>query len=97
MGLGLKPNRNRIRFEDIQEGDRLRVRYTEGDRWEDQDMWGHGNTPRGASIGVLRTIVSEAKLQPLENVWLSEDGRTVVHKDWAQLEIIRLDNGQGKG
>lgn len=92
MGFGLKPNRNRIRFEDIQEGDRLRVRYTEGDRWEDQDMWGHANTPRGASIGVLRTIVAEAGLRPMESVWLSMDGRTVVHKDWAELEIIRLDN-----
>jgi hypothetical protein len=91
MAFGLKPNKNRIRFEDIQEGDRLRVRYTEGDRWEDQDMWGHPNTPRGASIGVLRTIVSEAKMRPMESVWLSQDGKTVVHKDWAELEIIRLD------
>lgn len=97
MGFGLKPNRNRIRFEDIQEGDRLRVRYTEGDRWEDQAMIGHANTRIGASIGVLRTIVSEAGVRPMESVWLSMDGRTVVHKDWAELEIIRLDNGQGKG
>ena len=97
MGFGLKPNRNRIRFEDIQEGDRLRVRYTEGDRWEDQGMYGHGNTVKGASIGVLRTIVSEAKLRPMESVWLSSDGRTVVHKDWAELEIIRLDNAEAKG
>lgn len=92
MGFGLKPNKDRIRFEDIQEGDRLRVRYTEGDRWEDQDMWGHTGTAKGASIGVLRTIVSEAKMRPMESVWLSMDGRTVVHKDWAELEIIRLDN-----
>lgn len=92
MGFGLKPNRNRIRFEDIQEGDRLRVRYTEGDRWEDQSMVGCANSPRGRSIGVLRTIVSEAKVRPMESVWLSSDGRTVVHKDWAELEIIRLDN-----
>lgn len=92
MGFSLKPNRKRIRFEDIQEGDRLRVRYTEGDRWEDQDMWGTPNSRRGTSIGVLRTIVSEAKMRPMESVWLSMDGRTVVHKDWAELEIIRLDN-----
>lgn len=92
MGFSLKPNKNRIRFEDIQEGDRLRVRYTEGDRWEDQSMWGCANSPKGRSIGVLRTIVSEATMRPLDSVWLSSDGRTVVHKDWAELEIIRLDN-----
>lgn len=97
MGFGLKPNKNRIRFEDIQEGDRLRVRYTEGDRWEDQDMWGCPKSRVGASIGVLRTIVSEASMRPLDSVWLSSDGRTVVHKDWAELEIIRLDKIHERG
>jgi hypothetical protein len=97
VGFGLKPNKNRIRFEDVQEGDRLRVRYTEGDRWEDQDMWKPPGAAVGRSIGVLRTIVSEAKMRPLENVWLSSDGRTVVHKDWAELEIIRLDKMHERG
>ena len=91
MGFGLKPNKNRIKFEDIQEGDRLRVRYTEGDKWEDQDMWSPPGAAKGRSIGVLRTIVSEATMRPMDKVWLSSDGRTVVHKDWAELEIIRLD------
>ena len=91
MKYGLKPNKNRIRFEDIQAGDRLRVRYTEGDKWEDGNMWGHAGSAVGASIGVLRTLVSVAEVNALDKVWLSSDGRTVVHKDWAELEIIRLD------
>ena len=87
MTLSMRTNRKRIGFGDIAAGDRLRVRYTEG------------GSERGASvvgglrsISVTRTMVAEAAVMALDRVWLTSGGHTLVHREWDDLEIIRLSD-----
>lgn len=44
----------------------------------------------GNVASVTRTLVAEAAVSVLGKVWLSEDGHTVVHSGWDDLEILRL-------
>lgn len=74
-----------IGFDEIQAGDRLRVRYTVGGREATADL----GIP-SKSVSVTRTLVSEVCVRPLDSVWLSEDGHTVVHRKWDDLSIVRL-------
>lgn len=78
-------NHEPITFGDIQKGDRLRVRYTDGGRER------NSNKSSGATcVSLTRVIVANTELLALNKAWLDEDGHTVVHRDWDDLSIVRL-------
>lgn len=81
-----KKNYEPITFGDIQKGDRLRVRYTDGGRERGSNK---AYRPE-ACVSVTRVIVAETELLALNKAWLDEDGHTVVHRDWDDLNIVRI-------
>lgn len=78
--------REPITFNDIQKGDRLRVRYTDGGQERTTRMT---NLPH-MSVSVTRTVVAEVEAKALDMVWLNRKGHAIVHRDWDDLEIVRL-------
>lgn len=69
-----------IEFDEIVAGDRLRVTYLEG--------------PKNAGwigVGVKRSVASVAAVGALDKVWLSEGGHVIAHRDWAHMEIYKLN------
>lgn len=73
----------RIRFEEIQAGDRIRVRYNESDQ--------RGYYNNSAIDVKTHCITSVASLLCLDKVWLTEDGYTLAHRNWHQMEIYKLE------
>lgn len=78
-------NARQISFGEIEVGDRLRVRHSVGGNARGQHVASYGPVS-----SVTRTLVAEVAVRPLETVWLSADGHTVVHSGWDDLEILRL-------
>lgn len=69
----------RIGFEEVRVGDRIRVSYVEG---SSKSGW--------LNAGVRRSVASQVAAGALGKVWLSEDGHVIAHVGWPQMEIYRL-------
>lgn len=94
MSYGWKKNGRRIPFDNIQSGDRLRVRYSEGGGAKfsnSTSIQGLTGVRNKGCVGVTRTAVSTAHFKALDLVWLDESGRTVAHRDWDEMEILLLE------
>jgi hypothetical protein len=70
----------RISFDEIRAGDRIRVTYVEGSPigWYSNDS-------------VTRSVASVAQHVALDKVWLNEGGHPIAHRDWKDMRIFRLD------
>ena len=68
----------RVGFEEVRVGDRIRVSYVEGGK----SGW--------LNSGVRRSVASRVAAGALGKVWLSAEGFVVAHVDWPQMEIYRL-------
>lgn len=68
----------RIGFDEVRVGDRLRVTYIEG------------GSAGWIGSGVRRSVASRVAAGALGKVWLSEEGFVVAHVAWPKMEIYRL-------
>lgn len=73
-----KKGSERVSFEEVRVGDRIRVTYVEG-----------GSAGWIAS-GVRRSVASRVAAVALDKVCLSEDGHVIAHRGWNKMEIYRL-------
>ncbi len=68
----------KIAFEEVRVGDRIRVTYVEG------------GTAGWIASGVRRSVASRVAAGALGKVWLSEDGHVIAHTSWPKMEIYRM-------
>jgi hypothetical protein len=68
----------RVGFEEVRVGDRIRVTYVEG------------GSAGWISSGVRRSVASRVAAGALGKVWLSEEGHVIAHVGWPKMEIFRL-------
>lgn len=75
---GRKLLSERVGFDGVRVGDRLRVTYVEGgvSGWH--------------SAGVLRSVAGRVAVGALGKVWLSAEGYTIAHVGWPDMKIYRL-------
>lgn len=71
----------RISFDEIRVGDRIRVTYVEGN-----PVGWYTNAD-----SVTKSIAAIAQHVALDKVWLNEGGHPIAHRDWKDLRIFRLD------
>jgi hypothetical protein len=74
----------RISFDEIRIGDRIRVTYVEGQA----NAW---YTSAATDNSVTRTIAATAQHPAMDKVWLNEGGHPIAHRDWKDMRIFRLD------
>lgn len=91
-----KGDKPRIAFDDVQAGDLLRVRYSDGAAKTSMIPGEGGANASSACVGVTRVIVTRPYMKALDSVWLSEKGYPVVHRDWDDLDIVLLE-GEPRG
>jgi hypothetical protein len=75
---------DRISFDEIIPGDKLRVTHVTGASGQVTSGWGSD------TYGITRTAVSVAAVCVFDKVWLNADGHPVAHRDWRELNIRRL-------
>lgn len=78
MSKGSASVSERIGFEEVRVGDRIRVTYIEG------------GSAGWISSGVQRSVASVVAAGALDKVWLSPDGFVIAHRGWNKMEIYRL-------
>lgn len=94
-GLGMAGQK--IVFDEIRAGDRVRVRYCDGGMWKGGGMRG-GYARSGAGSGVIRTMVAVVVEQAASGtVWLDAQGNTIARRGWTDMEILRLSGGTVEG
>lgn len=74
------PESLKITFDEIEEGDRLRVSHSMGSTHE----YGYEHS------GIERTLIAVAALKAFDKVWINADGHPVAHRSWKNLRIVKL-------